>query len=79
MTYIPKCAICKAVLADDEDRDVCNSCLQEERICEEHNVVMKYRGRGIWDHRTKLNEAGEHDNNGLWHHCQGRGWFYSTW
>lgn len=43
-------------------------------FCEIHNKPLKDRGKGIWDHRAKLNSEGQSDDNGSWHHCQGNGW-----
>lgn len=46
--------------------------------CEMHNKDLKSRGRGIWDHRARLNENKEYDENGNWYWCQGMGWHLSS-
>jgi hypothetical protein len=45
-----------------------------EHFCMLHNKEMKDRGRGIWDHRSTLNENQEYDKQGMWHYCMGNGW-----
>jgi len=49
-----------------------------EHFCEIHSKEMKSRGKGVWDHRMKLNNNKEYDENGMWHWCQGHGWKLST-
>ncbi len=48
-----------------------------EHFCKVHNKALLDRGEGIWDHRMKLNDQKQYDENGVWHHCQGAGWVRS--
>lgn len=50
---------------------------EETHFCQIHGKDLKERGNGIWDHRAMLNEKKEFDQKGLWHSCQGKGWFLS--
>lgn len=50
---------------------------KNNHYCDMHRKAMKDRGRGIWDHRAKLNARLERDDAGSWYHCQGQGWHIS--
>lgn len=50
---------------------------EQIHFCQMHGKDLKDRGKGIWDHRDKLNDKKQRDENGLWHSCQGKGWFLS--
>lgn len=47
---------------------------ENSHFCELHKKPMKDRGRGIWDHRAKLDENKNYSENGNWYHCQGHDW-----
>ena len=48
-----------------------------EHYCKIHQKELKHRGRGIYDHRAKLNEDKEPDPKGFWYYCQGNGWRFN--
>lgn len=50
----------------------------DAHYCPIHKTNLVDRGKGIWDHRRKLNDKKEFDPNGSWYHCQGKGWHLSA-
>lgn len=46
----------------------------KDHFCSIHQKDLKNRGQGIWDHRAKLNDKHEYDENGDWYYCQSHGW-----
>jgi hypothetical protein len=55
---------------------------QDEYFCKMHQIKLKNRGKGIWDHRATFNDVNGElvaDPDGLWYWCQGKGWHVSTY
>jgi hypothetical protein len=55
---------------------------ETNHFCTIHNIALKDRGNGVWDHRLPgtLDKKGElvRNDKGIWYWCQGAGWHVSA-